>query len=110
MTTHTLCHINDIKESQAKGFTLSKTSSVFAVKKNGLIYTYKNSCPHLGVELEWLEDQFLDFENVLIQCSTHGALFLIETGECVSGPCQGQNLSIINNSIDDQGQITIEAH
>jgi len=28
----------------------------------------------------------------MLQCATHGALFLIESGECVVGPCAGQFL------------------
>jgi nitrite reductase/ring-hydroxylating ferredoxin subunit len=28
----------------------------------------------------------------MIQCAHHGALFLIENGECVTGPCAGQSL------------------
>ncbi|MNT92136.1 hypothetical protein D3C72_2333610 [compost metagenome] len=42
--------------------------------------------------MEWLPDQFLDSSGSLIQCATHGALFLIESGECVAGPCAGESL------------------
>ena len=91
-STYRLCQVDDIQEGTSKGFTLPDKKSVFAVKRDGEIFIYQNSCPHLGVELEWLEDQFLDNEGVLIQCSTHGALFVIETGDCVSGPCVGKAL------------------
>ncbi|WP_148053418.1 Rieske 2Fe-2S domain-containing protein, partial [Pseudomonas fluorescens] len=60
-------------------------------------------CPHRGVGLEWHHDQFLDPSNSLIQCATHGALFLIEDGECVAGPCVGQALTAINRREDAQG-------
>ncbi|MFP6798982.1 MAG: Rieske (2Fe-2S) protein, partial [Pseudomonas sp.] len=39
----------------------------------------------------------------LIQCATHGALFLIESGECVAGPCAGQSLQELAIREDDQG-------
>lgn len=107
MTTHTLCHIDEIAESRSKGFTLPDGSSVFAVKKDGQIYVYRNSCPHLGIELEWQEDEFLDSEHALIQCSTHGALFIIENGECVAGPCMGQSLTPIDHHVNDQQQLLI---
>ena len=42
--------------------------------------------------MEWLPDRFLDESGSLLQCATHGALFLIESGECVAGPCAGQSL------------------
>ncbi len=39
----------------------------------------------------------------LIQCATHGALFLIESGECVAGPCAGQFLAALDSREDEQG-------
>ncbi len=95
-----LCHIDDIEEGKSKGFELNE-GTVFAVNKDAIIYVYKNRCPHLGVELDWQEDQFLDPDGALIQCSTHGALFLIEDGSCVSGPCMGDQLIEINTFIKD---------
>ncbi len=78
----TLCHIDDIEEGCSKGFEVLN-KYLFAVKKDGRTYLYYNYCPHLGTPLEWQEDQFLDSDGALIQCSTHGALFLIENGQCI---------------------------
>jgi nitrite reductase/ring-hydroxylating ferredoxin subunit len=98
-----LCNFDDIDEQASRGFVL-ENDNLFAVKKDNQIYLYRNLCPHLGVELNWQEHQFLDMDAALIQCSTHGALFLIEDGDCVAGPCQGEKLQpvafeIINNEI-----------
>lgn len=92
--------IDDIEEDSSKGFTLENGQTLFAVKKDGAIYVYRNRCPHLGIELEWQEDRFLDADNALIQCSTHGALFIIESGECVAGPCLGENLEVLPHYIE----------
>ncbi len=89
-----LCHIDDIEESTSKGFAVGN-KYVFAVKKDDRVYVYYNCCPHLGTPLEWQEDRFLDSDNALIQCSTHGALFLIESGQCILGPCKGKSLKAI---------------
>lgn len=89
-----LCNINDIDDESSKGFVIGD-NSFFAVKKDGQIFIYRNKCPHLGVELNWLEDQFLDVEGAMIHCTTHGALFLIEDGACVAGPCLGESLQAI---------------
>jgi len=86
-----LCALTDIPEGGSKGFQLSGRK-LFAVKKLGKIYLYQNACPHLGIALEWVEDQFLDSSRSMIQCANHGALFVIESGKCVSGPCSGQRL------------------
>ncbi len=91
---------NDVSEDHSKGFLLDNGQSIFAVKKDGKLYVYHNRCPHLGIELEWQEDQFLDSEGAMIQCCTHGALFIIEDGECVAGPCVGESLLQLPISID----------
>ena len=65
---------------------------IFIVKKDNLLHIYFNSCPHLGTPLEWQEDQFLDEDGALIRCATHGALFAIESGQCLVGPCKGKSL------------------
>ena len=95
-----LCKADDLVEGTARGFS-TDTDSLFALKRDGQIFVYRNSCPHLGVELNWLEDQFLDSDGALIQCATHGALFEVETGACVFGPCRGKSLEAVTFSIVD---------
>jgi nitrite reductase/ring-hydroxylating ferredoxin subunit len=93
MTT-VLCHIDAISNQSSKGFS-RQGIGYFVVKKNNQVFVYRNQCPHLGVELNWQEDQFLDVDGMLIQCSTHGAQFIIEDGQCVAGPCLGEKLQAI---------------
>lgn len=94
MQKYFLCKYTELEEGQARGFAIDDDSAtnVFAVKKGGEVYLYKNKCPHRGIGLNWLPDQFLDADKTLIQCASHGALFTIETGECVAGPCAGSAL------------------
>lgn len=89
-----LCAPHELAEGQSRGFVL-EDSKLLAVRKDGQVYLYQNRCPHRGIPLEWLPDQFLDQSASLIQCATHGALFLIDTGECVAGPCAGQSLTAL---------------
>lgn len=86
-----LCKRDVITEGNSKGFVVSD-ASFFAVQQFGKVFVYRNRCPHLGIELEWLPDRFLDSEGELIQCATHGALFTIDTGLCIAGPCVGEAL------------------
>ncbi|MAD43627.1 MAG: hypothetical protein CMI02_02070 [Oceanospirillaceae bacterium] len=95
-----LCHTSEIAEGQSKGFEI-EGQAIFAVHKGGHFHVYRNQCPHLGINLEWLPDQFLDSEGALIQCAMHGALFLIDSGECVSGPCAGQSLTPLTSEVRD---------
>ena len=97
-----LCAPDEVAEGQSRGFELAE-EKLLAVRKDGQLYAYRNRCPHRGISLEWLPDQFLDASASLIQCATHGALFLIESGECVAGPCAGQALQALAIREDDQG-------
>ncbi|TCS43053.1 Rieske (2Fe-2S) protein [Reinekea marinisedimentorum] len=96
-----LCHIHDLEEGKSRGFD-SPAGPVFAVKRDGQIFVYKNECPHLHTNLEYQADQFLDAEGALIECSVHGALFEIETGACLAGPCQGESLIPVEFEIQQE--------
>jgi nitrite reductase/ring-hydroxylating ferredoxin subunit len=89
-----LCHRDDITDNGSKEFLLSG-KQLFAVKKRGQVFVYRNVCPHLGLPLNWVPDQFLDLDRELIQCASHGARFRIDNGQCVAGPCVGKALTAI---------------
>jgi nitrite reductase/ring-hydroxylating ferredoxin subunit len=100
--THILCRTSDIEDPGSKSFEVKikhKTESVFVVHKNGEFFAYLNQCPHTGASLEWQQDQFLDLDKALIQCATHDALFTIDSGECIAGPCAGDSLQPLTLSI-----------
>jgi nitrite reductase/ring-hydroxylating ferredoxin subunit len=101
-----LCHSDEIAEGKSKGFQIGEVF-LFAVKKYGQLHVYENACPHLGIQLEWQADEFLDIDASMIQCSSHGALFKIEDGECLSGPCQGQSLVKWDFCLDE-GMIVVK--
>jgi nitrite reductase/ring-hydroxylating ferredoxin subunit len=100
--THILCKTTDIEDPGSKSFEVTikhRTESIFVVHKNGEFFAYLNQCPHTGASLEWQEDQFLDLDKELIQCATHDALFVIDSGVCISGPCSGDTLQSLPLSI-----------
>ena len=104
-----LCPSAALGEGSSRGFELDDLR-LLVIRRDGQVYAYKNRCPHRGVPLEWQPDQFLDSSASLIQCATHSALFLIESGECVAGPCAGQSLTALDCREDSQGiWITSEA-
>ncbi|WP_437884646.1 Rieske (2Fe-2S) protein [Pseudomonas sp. LRF_L74] len=102
-----LCAPGQLAEAQSRGFSLDERRLI-AVRKHGEVFVYHNRCPHRGVSLEWQADQFLDPSASLIRCAHHGALFLIDTGECVAGPCEGRSLKRVASLEDGEG-IWIEA-
>ncbi len=90
-----LCDVSEFTELQTKGFDIDG-KKLLLVKLRDQFYLYENSCPHRSIPLEWQPDQFLDFEKTFIQCATHGALFKIDTGECISGPCVADSLTPVS--------------
>lgn len=100
------CLSSSLKEGQCLEGIVAGVP-VFVVRRDGAITAYRNACPHLGIPLNWQENQFLDTEGGLIQCATHGALFLIDSGECISGPCAGDYLSPLTAS-EHGGQIFLQ--
>lgn len=97
-----LCNSNELREGSSRGFLIAG-SNLLLVRREGRVYAYRNRCPHRGIPLEWQPDQFLDDSASLIQCATHGALFLIESGECVAGPCAGESLEALACREQDDG-------
>ncbi len=70
----------------------TKSLLAFAVRKNGKVHAYLNSCPHQGTELDWQEGEFFDESTLYLICATHGATFYPESGYCCAGPCKGRSL------------------
>lgn len=99
-----LCSFSEIANQCAKGFTVEldgKEIDIFLVRAGAEVFGYVNSCPHTGVNLNWMPDEFMDITGKLIQCSTHGALFLIEDGYCCYGPCAGASLQPVRLLINE---------
>jgi nitrite reductase/ring-hydroxylating ferredoxin subunit len=92
-----LCRLDEVLEGQSRGFDPLDTGkdSVFALRHEGEVCVYRNSCPHLAVRLEYRKDRFLSVDGRQIVCYAHGARFLPDTGLCVYGPCLGERLSAL---------------
>jgi len=93
---HKLCQRGDIPPAGSNGFAFVDNTGALrnymVIEKGGTLHIYENSCPHIGVPLDFNPGKFLDLSGEMIICSTHGALFQIDDGHCVSGPCVGKNL------------------
>jgi len=96
-----ICRKDELNEGQTFCFT-HQEQAFFLVRKHDKIYCYLNSCPHRGIRLDWVENELLDMEGELIQCATHGALFEIDNGNCVYGPCQGDALTSVEIKITEE--------
>ncbi|USI72091.1 Rieske (2Fe-2S) protein [Sphingomonas morindae] len=80
----------------ARGFVLQMRAGRFhgfVVRTAQGVQGYVDRCPHAGLPLVRTLDAYLTPDGTLIQCAWHAALFRIEDGLCVGGPCTGQRLT-----------------
>lgn len=90
-----LCARGDLMENSARNFVLQLRAGRFhgfVVRRDGAVHGYVDRCPHMGLPLAQQLDHYLAPDGALIMCSWHGALFRVEDGTCVAGPCAGQRL------------------
>ncbi len=99
-----LCHMEELSSIDSREFELcdpDNVHNIFIVRNGNSIYAYQNSCPHNYSPLNWNPDVFLSDDNEYIQCANHGALFEIESGACIYGPCAGEQLTQVTIEIEN---------
>lgn len=85
-----------IPDGGARGFVLEMRAGRFhgfVVRRGDRVFGYADCCPHAGLPLAQKLDDYLTPGGDLIACSWHSALFDVETGACVGGPCAGSRLT-----------------
>ncbi len=68
---------------------------------------YVNICMHLPIPLDAGRGRFFDRDGKHLICRTHGALYRLEDGMCIEGPCNGMALEPLSVVVDD-GVIYVE--
>jgi nitrite reductase/ring-hydroxylating ferredoxin subunit len=105
-----ICPANDIDHGAARAFDLAEDCEsgesrpfriLVARDGEGRFFAYRNACPHNGVWLNIGSGTFFDETGALLRCGRHGATFEIATGKCLSGPCEGARLTIVELAILD---------
>ncbi len=90
-----LGRLADIPDGGSAGYTIDTAEGrrrLLAVRRGDRVFVYANECPHIGAPLDFEPGRFLNLERTHILCTNHGALFRIEDGACVAGPCAGRPL------------------
>ena len=73
----------------------------FVVRQGESVYAYQNYCVHVGHPLNWMPDAFLTKDRQAIICASHGAVYEIDSGLCVGGPCKGKSLHAVDAEVID---------
>lgn len=105
MSRFRLCALAQITDGDSAGFQVSDrgiSHDLIVVRRGGTAFVYRNSCPHIGAPLDFAPGRFLSLDKMHILCSTHGAMFRIEDGLCVSGPCLGDSLEPVVVTVEDE--------
>jgi nitrite reductase/ring-hydroxylating ferredoxin subunit len=95
--------VDAIAEGQVVGYPPPPGGLIglIAVRHHGEVRVFVNSCPHLGVSLDWAQGRFLNVEGTHIICAVHGARFRLEDGLCDLGICHGDRLEQVMTQIND---------
>ena len=97
----------ELAHGTSKKFTLRRGSrelEALLVNYYGNLFAYVNRCPHTGITLDWVNNQFFSVDGRYLMCATHGAVFEPPSGECTWGPCVGLALQSVPIEIED-GQV-----
>ena len=89
--------LDQIADPGARNYVLQigdKRFHGFVVRRGEAAFGYVDRCPHAGLPLAQELDRYLTPDGELIMCSWHGAVFTVEEGACVGGPCVGARLSL----------------
>ena len=97
--------VGELTPGMTKKFTLSNGKySVEGMLLNyqGTLHAYVNRCPHIGISLDWVDNQFFTLDGRYLMCANHGATFEPATGECIWGPCVGTALQSVPPEIEGE--------
>ena len=100
----TLCQLQDIDPESGKEIIIETPGAkryIALFRLGDGVRAYLNSCPHQGRSLSWAPDRFLFGEHGHLVCPHHGACFDINTGACISGPCEGAWLTAVDTVLRD---------
>ena len=110
MDKEELCLLKDIEDNGAAGMIArvsGKQRNIFVVRQGEDIHAYVNWCPHNQVLIDQIPGQFFNGDKTMLRCSKHDALFQINDGLCVEGPCVGENLQALRSHVEN-GVIYLE--
>lgn len=103
-----LCHLDELPDGQARGFDplASGQDSLLVVRQGDRLHGYRDLCPHYGdTPMAWRRHAYLNADGTHIVCAAHGALFEIDGGACVRGPCLGQALTPVTLAVNAAGEV-----
>jgi len=97
-----VCRFDELADPGSRAVTVPLAAGqqeAFVVRCGDRVFAYLNRCPHTGAPLDWMPGQFLSLDQQHIQCAMHCALFRIDDGKCLAGPCEGASLTPVKTAV-----------
>ncbi len=98
-----VAQVGELAHGTSKKFTIrsgDRDLEALLVNYQGALFAYRNRCPHVGITLDWVDNQFFSVDRRYLMCANHGAVFEPKTGECIWGPCAGLSLQSISLEVE----------
>jgi nitrite reductase/ring-hydroxylating ferredoxin subunit len=90
-----LARFDDLPDPGAIALTFRGEGAYFSLilaRRGDAVFAYENNCPHAGYPLQRADGRVLLQDARYLVCNAHGASFLLDTGACAGGPCNGEGL------------------
>lgn len=87
-----LCALDDVPDGGAIEVSIQQ-AGVVVVRRGDDAWAYRNVCPHFSIPLNYEPNTFWVYDGEMLMCAHHSAMFRLEDGQCVDGPCQGAALT-----------------
>jgi nitrite reductase/ring-hydroxylating ferredoxin subunit len=100
-----VARVGELAHGASKKFKIRRgdfETEALLVNYQGRLFAYLNRCPHVGISLDWVDNQFFTVDHRYLMCANHGAVFEPPTGECVWGPCVGAALQKLEVEIEGE--------
>jgi len=104
-----VARVDDIEDPGCREFQIGVGDwpfKGFVVRQGEQVFAYQNFCAHVGHPLNWMPDGFLSKDGSRIMCASHGALYEIDSGLCIAGPCVGKMLHPVEVRVEN-GEIIV---
>ena len=86
-----IAHLEQFTDGESQSLEVQGLPLLVA-RRGDELFVFRNNCPHANDSLDPMGGNLLDSSAQIITCQRHGAEFLVNTGECVAGACQGEHL------------------
>ena len=107
-TEISVCRFEELDDPGCREFRIGEGDwpfKGFVVRQGDDVFAYQNFCAHAGHPLNWRPDGFLTGDGRQIICASHGAIYEIDSGMCVAGPCPGKSLRPVEVEIRERDVI-----